>query len=198
MVITKPTESTTAARCLRTYGRADVALRGYLESPLGRTICWVRDLSLGGARIETEQKIAPDQSIWLNLGKLKIFGTAIWVRGNLVGIQFEEKLPKSIVLNLRGEVVAPETLAEMEAMLAAQNWVIGTPMDRPKSLRIADVLGGRGKRSDQPLAGAVHAPEGFRPERAAIDRSSKRRAATIIALSAAIGSLLGLGSVLIF
>jgi hypothetical protein len=198
MVTAKPSRLIKDAPCLRTYGRGDVALRGYLESPLARTPCWVRDLSLSGARIETEQNLAPDQSIWLSVRKLKIFGTVKWVRGNLAGIQFEEKLPKSIVLNLCGEVVDPEALAAMEAMLAAQNWVIGTPTDRPRNVRIADVLGARGKRSDQPLAGVAQAPEGFQPEKAPIERSSKRRAATVIALSAAIGLLLGLGSILIF
>lgn len=198
MVASEPSEAAKDQPCLRIYGRADVALRGYLESPLGRTPCWVRNLSLGGARIETEQNLASDQLIWLYLGKLKIFGTVKWVRRNLAGIEFEEKLPKFIVLNLRGEVVDPEALAEMEAMFAAHNWVIGTPMDRPKTLRIADVLGARGKRSDQPLADGTHAPQGFRPERAPIDRSSKRQAFTIIALSAVIGLLLGLSSILIF
>jgi hypothetical protein len=183
---------------MRTYGRADVALRGHLQSPLGRTPCWVRDLSLGGARVETEQEAAPDQAIWLYLGKLKIFGTVKWVRGHLAGIQFEDKLPKSIVLSLRGEAVDPEALVEMEAMLAAQNWVIGTPMDRPKSLHLADVLGAHGKRSGKPSTGASHALEGHRLGRSPIDRRSKTRAAGLIALSAAIGLLLGLGSIFIF
>lgn len=198
MVILEPTVSTTNTPCLRNYGRADVALRGYLESPRGRTPCWVRDLSLGGARIETEQELAPDQAVWLYVRKLKIFGTVKWVRGDLAGIQFEEKLPKSVVLNLRGEVVDPEALAEMEATLAAQNWVIGTPVNRPRSVRLADVLGTRGNRPDKPLIGGAQAPEGFLLERAPTDRSGKWQAAAIIAMSAAIGLLLGLGSILLF
>jgi PilZ domain len=198
MITAEPAESTTGAPCLRAYGRADVVVRGYLETPHGRKPCWVRDLSLGGARLETEQILASDQSVWLSLEKLKIFGAVKWVRGNLVGIQFEEKLPKTLVLNLRGEVVDPEALSEVEAMLAAQNWVLGTPTDRPRDVRIADVLGARDRRPDQPLASGVHAPEGLRPERVRNGRSSNRRAAAIIALSAAIGLLLGLGSILIF
>lgn len=198
MIIAEPAESTTGAPCLRAYGRADVVMRAYLETPNGRKPCWVRDLSLGGACIETEQILASDQSIWLSLQNLKIFGAVKWVRGNLAGIQFEEKLPKTVVLNLRGEVVDPEALSEAEAMLAAKNWVIGTPTDRPKGVRIADVLGARDRSSDQPLASGAHAPEGLRPERAPNGRSSNRRAAAIIALSAAIGLLLGLGSILIF
>ena len=184
--------------CHRTYGRADVTLRGYLDSPLGRTPCSIRDLSLGGARVETDQKLAPDQSIWLSLGKLRIFGTVKWVRGNLVGIQFEEKLPKSIVLNLRGEAVDSETLAEMEAMLAAQSWVIGAPVDRPRSLRLVDVLGARGKQPDKPVTSGAQAAGDFLPEKATIDQSGKRRAAAVIAMSAVIGLLIGLGSILIF
>ncbi|MGY6552877.1 MAG: PilZ domain-containing protein [Erythrobacter sp.] len=181
----KPADSTLSVPCLRTYGRMDVALRGYLESPFGRTLCSIRDLSLGGARIETEQTLVTGQSIWLCLMKLKIFGTVKWVQGNLVGIQFEEKLPKSVVLNLRGEVVDSEALAETEAMLAAQNWVIGTPINRPKSIRMADVLG-------------EQAPESSLSKKAPIDRGSNRRAAAVIAFSAAIGLLIGLGSMLIF
>lgn len=182
----------------RTYGRADVTLRGYLDSPLGRTPCSIRDLSLGGARVETDQKLAPDQSIWLSLRKLRIFGTVKWVRGNLVGIQFEEKLPKSIVLNLRGEAVDSETLAEMEAMLAAQSWVIGAPVDRPRSLRLVDVLGARGKQPDKPVTSGAQAAGDFLPEKSTIDQSGKRRAAAVIAMSAVIGLLIGLGSILIF
>lgn len=198
MVSLEPTVSTTSAPCLRNYGRADVALRGYLESPRGRTPCWVRDLSLGGARIEAEQKPAADEAVWLYVRKLKIFGTVKWVRGSLAGIQFEEKLPKSVVLSLRGEVVDPEALAEMEAMLAAQNWVIGTAVNRPKSLRLADVLGTRGNRPDKPLIGGAQAPVGFLPQRARIDRSGKWQAAAIIAMSVAIGLLIGFGSILLF
>ena len=198
MVSLNTAKSAATKACLRTYGRADVTLRGYLDSPLGRTPCSIRDLSLGGARVETEQKLAPDQSIWLSLGKLRIFGTVKWVRGNLVGIQFEEKLPKSIVLNLRGEAVDPEALAEMEAMLAAQSWVIGAPVDRPKSVRLADVLGAREKQPDKPLTGSTQAAGVPLPERSTIDQSGKRRAAAIIAMSAVTGLLIGFGSILIF
>lgn len=198
MIRTELSESTTGATCLRTYGRADVLLRGHIETPHGRKPCWVRDLSLGGARIETEQILASDQSIWLSLQKLKIFGAVKWVRGNLAGIQFDEKLPKTVVLNLRGEVVDAEALCELEAMLAAKNWVIGSPADRPRSVRMMDVIGARERRPDQQLASGAHAPESLRPERDPNGRSSSRRAAATIALSAAIGLLLGLGSIFIF
>jgi hypothetical protein len=198
MTAAKPAQALTGASCLRAYGRADVELRGYLETPHGRKPCWVRDLSLGGACVEIEQILAADQSIWLSLQKLKIFGAVKWVRGNLAGIQFEEKLPKTVVLNLRGKVVDPEALSEVEATLAAKNWVIGTPTARPRSVRIADVLGARAVRPDQPLASGAQAPEGVRPGRAPNGRSSNRRTAAIIALAAAIGLLLGLGSILIF
>jgi hypothetical protein len=129
---------------------------------------------------------------------MKIFGNVKWVRDNLVGIQFEEKLPKSVVLDLRGEVVDPETLAEMEAMLAARNWVIGTPMDRSKTERMADVLGRRKRRSDQSRDEDRQAQEGLALAKALVDPSSKQRAAILISLSASLGLLVGLGSILIF
>ena len=198
MVNAKPAELTSDARCLRIHGRAEVALRGFVETPQERVPCWVRDLSLGGAQVEVEEHLAPDQLIWLSIRKLRIFGTVKWVRSNLAGLQFEEKLPKSVVMNLRGEVVDPEALAEVEAMLAAQNWVVGTPMDRPKSMRIADVLGSRGRGPDQQWSAGGGVPERSGLQRSKNDRGLKRRAAAIIALSAAIGLLLGLGSVLIF
>jgi hypothetical protein len=198
MVILETSEPTLSVPCLRTYGRAEVALRGYVESPLGRIPCWVRDLSFGGARLETEHKFAQDQSIWLSLTKLRIFGTVKWVRGNLVGMQFEEKLPKSVLLNLRGEAIDPEVLAEMETMLAARNWVIGTPIDRAMNGRLAEVLGARPKPVDQPLTMSGQAPEGFLPIRAPMDQSDKRGAAAVIVMSAAIGVLAGLGSIHIF
>ena len=198
MVSLEPDHATTSVPCLRTYGRAEMALRGYIESPLGRSPCHVRDLSLGGAGIETEQKLAPDQSIWLTLSKLKIFGTVKWVRGNLLGIQFEEKLPKSVVLSLRGEVVDPEALAEIEAMLAAQNWVIGTPIDRPKSVRLADVLGLGSGRIDKSFTEGAKASGNGSVNKTSTHLSGKRRAAAIIAMSAAFGLLMGLGSIFFF
>ena len=121
-----------------------------------------------------------------------------WVRGNLVGMQFEEKLPKSVLLNLRGEAIDPEVLAEMETMLAARNWVIGTPIDRAMNGRLAEVLGARPKPVDQPLTMSGQAPEGFLPIRAPMDQSDKRGAAAVIVMSAAIGVLAGLGSIHIF
>lgn len=193
----EPAGSTPDAPCLRIYGRADTTLRASLDSLLGRAPCWVRDLSLGGARVETEQRLAPEQSVWLSIEKLRIFGTVKWVRGNLAGVQFEEKLPKPVVLKLRGEVVDPEALAEMEAMLAAQNWVVGTSVDLPKSVRLAVMLGASSKRSDQSLTGSAQAAAGFLHDEAPIDRNASWRAVAVVALSAAVGVLIGLGSILI-
>lgn len=185
--------------CVRSYGRAIVALQSSFETPHGNVPCSVLDLSLGGARVATDQTVEAGASIWLSLHKLKVFGTVSWARDNLIGIQFEENLPKAIVLSLRGESVDPEELERVEAMMAAQKWVIGTPTDRPRSMRLADVLG---SRNAGPVAsiqsGVFEAQPSVRGEGFADRRGIDRRALLVMVFAAMTGVLIGIGSVLAF
>jgi hypothetical protein len=186
--------------CLRSYGRADVELQTSIETPLGRFRCLVLDLSLGGARILADQTVEPGEALWLSLHKVKVFGTVQWARGNEIGVKFEEKLPKAIVLSLRGDSVDPKALEAVEAMLDAQDWVVGSPTTRPKSMRIAEVLGSRNEHSggskrpgvaralptDSKSRDGIHAGTGI-----------DRRALLLILFAAVTGSLIGIASVLL-
>lgn len=190
MVYVRPIGSGDEISCLRSYGRAKVALQTDFETPLGRARCSVIDLSLGGAQLQIDQPIDRGESLWLWLNKVKVFGTVQWARGNMIGVQFEEKLPKALVLSLRGDHVDPKALEEVEAMLVAQNWVIGTPATRPKNVRIAQVLGGPGQ------ADVARAAQLGRNSRQA-DRAGigiDQRALLIFLFAALIGTMAGIAS----
>lgn len=200
MVNAAPVGREGKASCLRSYGRAMVALPTSLETPHGRVRCLVVDLSLGGARLEADQAIEPGASLWLVLHKLRVFGTVQWARGKAIGIQFEEKLPKTLVLSLRGDRVDPKALEEVESMLVAQNWVIGTPIRRPKSVRLADVLGARHEGAEaSSRSGVVGTLLSVSDSREGTNAETGigRRALLLIIFSAVMGSLIGLGSVVL-
>lgn len=167
-----------------------MALQTNLETPLGRARCTVIDLSLGGAQLETAEPVDLGESLWLWLGKAKVFGTVQWARGNMIGVQFEEKLPKALVLSLRGDHVDPKALEEVEAMLVAQSWVIGTPAARPKSTRIAQVLGGPGQADGARPAQLTRDSRQADPAGTGIDR----RVLLIFLFAAAIGAAAGIAS----
>lgn len=197
MYATGISEADLLVACKRSYGRAKLTLRTKLDVPSGRINGIIQDLSLGGAKVEVEQPIEVGSSLWLALHKLKVFGTVRWARGNAIGVQFDVKLPKSFILSLRGENVDPEELRAIETILAARNWVIGSPINRSKSLRLADVLG---SRSEQPHGGS-HAPvPGRRPSSRGRHHPHEAaglnmRALAFVICSALFGGLLGIGSV---
>lgn len=112
-----------------------------LEMPIGPISCTICDVSLGGAKIDIDHPVPVGESLWLSLGKVRVFATVQWVRGKQIGVKFEEKLPKALVLSLRGETVDPKALEDAEAALAAKKWEGGGVGTRPKDARIADVLG---------------------------------------------------------
>jgi PilZ domain len=186
MVYGEPLELDKATSCLRGYGRADVTLQTHLETPHGRVRCRVVDLSIGGARVETDQIIEVGESLWLSLHKARVFGTVQWVRGTEIGVQFEQKLPKALVLSLKGESVDPKALEAVEAMLVAQDWVVGTRFHRPKGQRIVEVLGARSNGAvglDPPIVST---------RGTGIDQ----RALLFIFGAAVIGALIGIASVM--
>jgi PilZ domain len=186
--------------CLRSYGRAEVDLQTSLETPHGRVRCLVLDLSLGGARVLADQPVELGEALWLMLRKAKVFGTVQWVQGNEIGVQFEEKLPKTLVLSLRGDSVDPQALEAVEAMLDAQDWVIGSPTARPKTLRLAEVLGARTENSaGSNRSGVASAPPSVSNLRngAKAGAGIDRRALLLIFFAAVIGSLIGIASFLL-
>lgn len=182
-----------SAACQRRFGRTPLAVRTFLTTPTGRVPCVVLDLSLGGAKVEAAEAIGVGASICLTLQKVTVFGEVKWSRGISCGIQFQEKLPKALVLSVRGEFINPDQLEDIEAMLAAQNWVVGSPVGRTNTARLAELIGSRPSNSSAPT------PPG-RPSRhvATSDSGADRRSLLIVVSAAFVGTLFGLGSVLFF
>lgn len=140
------------AECRRALGRAVVGVRSRLATSAEAIEVEIADLSLCGARIEAARALSVAQCVWLDLGRRKVFGEIKWTRGTTFGVEFEEKLPKALVLSLCGGVVDAQELAEVETVGAARDWVVGTGVERSKSVRLYEVLGGRGLPGDRPVA----------------------------------------------
>ena len=172
--------------CQRSHGRATMMVPVKLETPLGAVSGTMLDLSLGGARVETRHAIPRGEALWLVLGKVKVFATVQWARGGRIGVKFDEKLPKALVLSLRGEVVDPKALEDAEARLTAQKWQGGRPATRAKEVRIADVLGTWNPGSMAAGGKRRGAPEG------AISQALR-----FILCAAGVGALIGVGSFLL-
>ena len=186
--------------CLRSYGRANVNLHSSLSTPHGSVRCLVLDLSIGGARVVMDQTMEVGEALWLSLHKVKVFGSVQWVRGKEIGVKFEEKLPKALVLSLRGDNVDPQALEAIEAMLVAQDWAVGTPAARPKSVRIAEVLGAPNQNlARSGRSGGVAAPRSVGDSRteARSENGIVRQALLLILFSAVTGALIGIATVLV-
>lgn len=188
------------ANCQRSLGRATLAIPSSLATPTDVLACTVLDVSLGGARVETTRPIEVGESIWLKLGMLKAFGEIKWSRGNTAGIQFDEKLPKPLILSLRGDFVDPQDLAAVEALMAARDWVIGTPGERSKAARTSEVLGSGEWKA--PESGASRQSLARSDVRTASSRSRDtthidKRSVRVILCSAVAGALIGVLSVIL-
>ena len=56
----------------RLYGRAELRADTMLVSSEGRYRCTILDLSLEGARIETDHELAVGDALWLKVSKLNL------------------------------------------------------------------------------------------------------------------------------
>jgi hypothetical protein len=171
-----------------------------VETPYGRVRCVTRDISLGGAQLEADEPIEVGTSLWLAMHKLRVFGIVQWARGKVIGVQFEEKLPKAIVLNLRGENVDPAELEEIEAILEAKNWVVGSRTELSGGLRPADVKSSRmrGPRTVMDLGVMSPRQRLSMIEGRGQEKSGNRRQALLFVLaSALIGAAAGIGSLIL-
>lgn len=187
--------------CQRGLGRAQVALDSVIEIPRGRFKCQVFDLSLEGARVSFEEPVKPGQNLWLKLGSLRVFGTIQWAKGGMIGVRFDEKLPKAFVLYLLGESVSREAYREAEILLAARDWVVGAVPMKTGSMSAADMLSARSKKSEASgyLQDGIwwyllNQQRQLRSER----KVDRKNAAFILAGAAVLGSALGVASPLIF
>lgn len=186
--------------CQRSLGRAEVAIDATLEVTRGRFACTISDLSLDGARIATNRPIEPGQDLWLTIEKLKIFCTVQWQRPGAIGVCFEQKLPKAFVLGLLGEVVDREAFKEAQTMLAARDWVMGDQAPRPRNLSLADLLSVRNSKDDKSgyLTGGLQWMFQSGQSEGRSSPSGRRKTAYLFMWSGLVGSVIGLGSSLLF
>lgn len=197
----EPSDSDEEIACRRSYGRAEITVRTRLATTQGKVSGQILDLSLGGARLESDRAIAPGASVWLALQKLDVFATVQWARGKVIGVQFEEKLPKALVLSMRAESLDPEVLEAIEAERQARHWVTGTPVNCPGTLRPADILGARNRSR-----AALTRPAGVRIRPfiqglcrvAKANQRGERRTWLLMPGAAVLGALLGIVSALVF
>ena len=158
-----------------------------LEMPMGSISCTICDVSLGGAKIEIDHAVPVGESLWLALGKVRVFATVQWVRGKQIGVKFEEKLPKALVLSLRGETVDPKALEDAEARLVAQKWEGGRPAAHAKEVRIADVLG-----TWNP--GSIASSQSGRAGRRRSGKDASGTGLSLLVYAGLLGALVGVGS----
>ena len=184
--------------CRRTVGRALLSFPCKLELSEGNFKCVLEDLSLSGARINCSRKIEPGRQAWLIFDRFKVFGTITRCDGLEYGMEFEEHIPKGILLEMRKHAVDLEAYGRQHGMVAAKNYVIGeTRIVRSPLMRLLDIVGpiSREQFSDCPdcqsgVVCSVHC--GHKKFR----RVQLIRAAFYLGLAAMTGAAVGAGSLL--
>jgi hypothetical protein len=58
----------------------------------------VRDISLGGARLEAQRPIAEGRDLILRRGATELFARTCWLSGNECGIEFDEAMTEAELL----------------------------------------------------------------------------------------------------
>ena len=182
----------------RTAGRAHLAFPSKLALSEGDFKCLLEDLSLGGARISCDRKIECGREIWLGFDRYKLFGTITWVHGREYGIEFDERIPKSIILEMQGYAADYEAYDEHQGMVAARAYVVGEGQVLHSPLmRLLDVVGpiNREKFSECPNCerGDVCAQHCGHKK---FKRAQLTRIAFYFSLAALTGAVIGIGSLL--
>lgn len=126
----------------RNTGRANLSFPSKLALSDGNFKCVLEDLSLGGARVSCDRKIESGREVWLIFDRFKVFGTIAWLHGPEYGIEFEQHIPKAIILEMQGHAVDLDAYDKDQGLVAAKAYVIGegqTP--RSPLMRLLDVAG---------------------------------------------------------
>lgn len=187
----------------RRDGRASLSFPCTIILPDGKFPCALKDISLGGARIETDCTLEPGRTLWLRFDEYEAFATVMWVRGGECGVKFEDRLPKIIVMKVQGYAVDMDEYQAAQGRRAARSWVIGEESSPPKSplIKLLDVLGPKSRdkfascaKCDNGEPCGVHCGyKQYRRHKGAY----RLRAIAYLALAALVGAMLGIGSVLI-
>ena len=182
--------------CRRGVGRAILAFPGKLMLSEGKFDCVLEDLSLGGARISCDRKIDSGREIWLKFDRFEVFGTITWVHGRQYGVEFEERVPKSIIIEMQSYAADYEAYEKRQGTDEAKAYVIGEGrVVRSPLMRLLDVVGpiSRKEFSDCPQCDRSD-PCSTHCGHKKFKRARIKQAVFYLALSALIGALTGIGS----
>jgi len=74
-------------------------LLGRVVTPRGDTVCRIRNLSQGGAKIEIRAPLAVGDAVSIELrGTTLVPGTVAWLAGNAAGIAFSEPVERDLLM----------------------------------------------------------------------------------------------------
>ena len=164
----------------------------------GKFDCVLEDLSLGGARISCDRKIESGREAWLKFDRFKVFGTITWVHGRQYGIEFEERIPKSVIMEMQSFAADYEAYEKHQGTVEAKAYVIGEGrVVRSPLMRLLDVVGpiSRQKFSDCPQCDRGE-PCSAHCGHKKFKRAQIKQALIYLALGALIGAVTGIGSLL--
>jgi len=113
----------------RGASRLRLRLAAYADAHAGTTRVVLCDISQGGAKIFTHAALPPGRDVLLRWGPHEAFGTVIWEREGLRGIQFDEPLPPSLLRSTRDMQDAAGL-----SRTAVAEWVAETGWDFGKAL----------------------------------------------------------------
>jgi len=188
--------------CRRGNGRASLSFPTAIMLSNGQFPCTLEDISLGGARISTNHKLEPGRSMWLKLDEYEAFGTVAWASDGEYGIEFEDRLPKVVVMQMQGFSVNLDEYEAAQCRGAAKDWVVGEGrVTKSPLMRLLDVVS---PKSREEFSSCAQCDSGFpcathcgHKRFRSYKRAHRMRITLYLGLAAIIGALLGIGSELI-
>ena len=118
-----------------------MAFPGKLVLSEGTFDCVLEDLSLGGAGVSCDREIESGRELWLKFDRFEVFGTITWAHGHQYGIEFEERIPKSVILEMQGYAVDLDDYEKQQGRVAAKAYVVGEGrVVRSPLMRLLDVV----------------------------------------------------------
>lgn len=186
----------------RGNGRAPMSFPTAILLSEGKFPCKLEDLSLGGARISTARKLERGRTLWLKLDKLEVFGVVSWAGEGQYGIEFEERLPKVVVMQMQGFSVDLDEYEAAQGRLAARDWVVGEARPtKSRLMRLLDVVSPKGRDSFAycarcDLGEPCEAHCGHKQYRE-YRRAQGLKTILFLGLAAVLGAIVGIGSELI-
>lgn len=98
--------------CRRRHRRLDLDWSGRLTTRSGPVVCWVGDLSLGGARLGVPHKLRPTPAAVLTIDGVGDFLCQVcWLGQRTLGVRFAEPPERLARVFARHLPAAPSTVA---------------------------------------------------------------------------------------